>query len=571
MERGDGDRLVESVRRTGARARWVRAVERVASAGLGLVALGAIVAAARSLLWPRGDLDPALVGLPRAAILCAAASLLATLAYAAWVYWRARPAPLSSARTIDAHLGLADVIASALAFRDEGTPGPAAALTRQRADAGLAGFDPRAAIPGPRLRPRPRRLALATLAVGAGLALGTLDSTVVAALVAPPTPSERRAADALEEAARELEAEAEERAREEASRARPPDPSRRDDDRALAAQARQVAAATRRGDRDAALRALRELEAGRERESRRARRDHERLSSLASALGAPARPSGRDRTPSAAERAREMERLLRRREEEPASLRPEAQREAERERMLDRLERAAQRARQRGEDALSEALRRAAQALGARDDAGAAEAMQQASQALEQMEAELAEARIMLARRARLAERAGDAERALQMARMGRDGEGDEADAMMLGEHGRGGEDAEGPSPGGRALSATIMNRLTALGLAQGPSDDPRGPGGPRRTGAPQPRLDPQGDAHARSQVDGVGEQAIAVLEGLGRNGDPTTELRDVYPTYGVQVEEALADERVPAARRRTVRRYFESIRPDADREEEPR
>ncbi len=197
--------------------------------------------------------------------------------------------------------------------------------------------------------------------------------------------------------------------------------------------------------------------------------------------------------------------------------------------------------------------------------------MERAAGSLEQLEARLAEARLALARRAELAERAGAAERALQLARMGRDGE--EADGLLLGEEG----DGEGPPGGeegagaGRRLSDTILHRLTALGLAQGPSTDPRGPGGPRRTGAPERALPTQGDAHARSHVDAVGERAIAVLEGLGRNGDPTAELREVYPSYGVQVEEALADERIPAARRRTVRRYFESIRPEADREEEPR
>ena len=64
---------------------------------------------------------------------------------------------------------------------------------------------------------------------------------------------------------------------------------------------------------------------------------------------------------------------------------------------------------------------------------------------------------------------------------------------------------------------------------------------------------------------------AVAALEGLGRSGDPSEALREVYPRYGVDAEEALASERIPAARRRTVRRYFESIRPDQDREEVPR
>ncbi|MCB9598133.1 MAG: hypothetical protein H6719_35800 [Sandaracinaceae bacterium] len=557
------------MRRTGARAHRMRALERGARASLGLVAAGAALAATRALVWPRGDVDAALVGLPRAAALFGIGALATAFAVGLWAWRRSRVGALAAATTIDDHLGLADVVSSAYAFDVGGDPAPAAALARRRAHEVLRGYDPRQAVPRPRLRPRWRRVAIGAALAASGLGLGTLDSTVVAALVSPPTAAERVAAESLEAAAEALEAEVPEPTREhpaQADRTTPRDPSR-DDDRAVAAQARQAAAATRRGDRDAALRALRQMDAARGRSTRRARQSTDRLSALASALGAPPR-AGRDAVPTASERAQELARLLQRRQEPQDEERAE-ERERERRRTLDRLERSANRAQQAGQDDLARALERAAAAMAAGQDDQAGQAMEQAARALERMEAQLAETRMALLRQANLAEEAERAERALQLGRMGRGDE--EPDAMMLGGDEPGAEGAPMPGEGGRQLSETLMNRLTALGLARGPSDDPRGTGGRSRTGRARAALPTHGDALTRSEVNGVGERAIAALEGLGANGEPTTELRDVFPSYGVQVEEALADERVPAARRRTVRRYFESIRPDADEEEEPR
>ncbi|MBX3272646.1 MAG: hypothetical protein KF729_20465 [Sandaracinaceae bacterium] len=576
MEREGGDRLVESVestrvraRRVGALARWLDAMP---YAALG----GAALAAARGLVWPSGALDPALAGTPRAAILSACGAL-ATAAIAALVaYRRARMPPLAAARAIDAHLGLTDVVASGHALSRDAAPGPAAALAIERARRAVSALDPAAVFPVTAPSWRPRRALLGALALVVGVAIGTLDGAVVSALVTPPTPEERAAAEALEAAARALEEEIE--AREE-TRAPRPDPARTPDperaaDRALAAQARAAAAAAQRGDRDAALSALRAIEAAREGARERARSTRDSLAALASALGAPPRATGSEATPTAADQARELARLLRPRADEvdPAT---DAQRRAEERRALERLERAAERAARRGEDGLAEALRRARDALSGGDRDGAAQALEGAAGALDQLEDALAEARSALARRASLDALAAEVERTLQLARLGREtDEGEDADAFLDPRRGSGGPPSEGASSGtgARPLSAAILDRLTALGLAEGPTVSPRGSGGgPRRTGRPERAVPVERAAHAPSHVERAGTRAVAALEGLGRSGDPSEALREVYPSYGVDAEEALASERIPAARRRTVRRYFESIRPDQDREEVPR
>ena len=46
------------------------------------------------------------------------------------------------------------------------------------------------------------------------------------------------------------------------------------------------------------------------------------------------------------------------------------------------------------------------------------------------------------------------------------------------------------------------------------------------------------------------------------QRGDDGRAFRDVFPSYESAVEDGLKDERVPAARRGAVRRYFSAIRP---------
>lgn len=244
--------------------------------------------------------------------------------------------------------------------------------------------------------------------------------------------------------------------------------------------------------------------------------------------------------------------------------------------MLERLERARERAEAQAgregatNDALDEALQRAIEALSEGDREAAAAALDRLAAQLRRMEGALERGRATRARVAGVSEQAEALARALQRARMGQDGESGEGASMAAGEGEGDGEGQGEGTPGGegRTLSAAIANRLAALGLARSPATS--GPGGSLRArGRALDALPTHGDAHARSQVNGEGREAIAAVAGVGANGEPTTEYRDVYPSYGVRVEEALSDERIPAARRRVVRRYFESIRPDAPGEPE--
>lgn len=537
--------LARVVERTRRRMRWQSALATAAKLAPLVIALAAIAAASRALLWPTGADDVPLAGLPRALALFGLA-LVASGAVVWTVAWRrARPSGLAASMRIDEHLELEDVVASAWAFANARARGVAAQIAIVRGERAIASFDPRAALPTPRLLPRASRALLASITVALALAIGTLDATLVGALVSPPTVNERAAASALEREARRLERQPAENESAAARRAR----------REAASRARQIARAARRGDRGAALAALRALDAPRQERIARVRQQDRELASLASSIGAPRAAGSPGARPDAASQAREAASLLRREAREGAARDPERDR-----RMLERLQRAAQRAEQRegARSELAQALNQARSALSQGDREAASQALERAAQALERMGVSLEEARAALARQAQLHQAAGELERALQRGQLGQ-GEG-EAEAWMEGE---GGQEGEGQGEG-RTLSSALSDRLAALGLAQSPGIA-RGGGSSRSRGRPAPGLAPARDLRSPSEIrgDGVGPRAVAAVRGMGANGEPTTEYRDVYPAYGVRVEEALADERIPPARRRVVRRYFESIRPE--------
>lgn len=548
---------------------------------------GAILAASRAFIWPSALEDAPLAGLPRAAAIFAfaASASLAIIALASRL--RLRLSKIEVARRIDEHLELAEVVASALAFAsypERSVPEDAAVERGARA---LEGFDPVRAFPRQRWRPSPRRTLAAVAIAMSALVLGTLDSRVLTVLLEPPTRDEVEAAQALERAADELER-AEARAEEERRARAGSDGERSESERSsheasesqhgarTAARAREVAQRTRGGDRQAAMRALRGLSRRHRERAAHARRRSRQLAAMGRSLGArPPQPQRGERSGERADSnsvaASERARLLARRLEERAQ-NPSAPRDrgAER-RMLDRLQRSAQRAARMGleNQRLERALERAAQAIAEGREADAAEPLQVSAQELARLERALEEGRVALAREGRVAEAAGRLERALQRQRLGREGESDAGAGeareglARAGSESGGREGSEG-SGAGRQLSSAIANRLAALGLARAPSAGTLDQGSNPRRGRALDALPAHGESHARSQVSGSGGQAIAAVRGLGADGTPTTEYRDVYPTYGVQVEEALADERIPASRRRVVRRYFESIRPGA-------
>lgn len=123
----------------------------------------------------------------------------------------------------------------------------------------------------------------------------------------------------------------------------------------------------------------------------------------------------------------------------------------------------------------------------------------------------------------------------------------------------------EAPGESGpRTLSSALASRLAALGLAEGSSATGGGRRSNPRAGGTQRGPSVERRSHSRSRVTGNAGEAVAAISGVGAAGDATTAYRDVFPDYGVQVEEALHAEGIPAARRAVVRRYFESIRPPA-------
>ena len=562
-----------------AREGWRRHAGRV-------VVLAALLGAARPLLWPLGDADPLWLGLPRALGLAFGALTLGALCV--FLLARRRPAPLAAARAIDGALERPEVVASGWALEGEGG---FVALARRRAEDAVAGFDARAAFPLPAVRPRARRLLGAVgLFTLAGL-VGAWDPALGRVLVAPPTEAELAGAAALERAAEALEAAGAEDARREVAageenrqpaaagegeRERAGEARERDAREApdagrspLAEQAHRIARELARGRREAALARLGELRRGAERRDARRAAERQAMRRLARRLGAGRSDEGAGRGAARSDSAEQRMRLLARRLREPSEAPLSAR---ERERTLERLSRAAAAARRSGRELeapaqrrLAEALERAAAALTAGDDARAAEALERAAARA----ARLGEARAREARAAealaRLLERAGALERAVQLAMMGRDGEGEgEGPGLALGD-GAGGEGAgEGGQDARRGLAAGLAARLAALGLAEGPAAA-GGPGrrGPGSGSARASGLEARGDLHARSVIR-EGERAVQALRGLGAGGEAETGYADVYPGYGAIAEEALAREDVPAARRAAVRAYFEAIRPGA-------
>jgi tetratricopeptide (TPR) repeat protein len=493
-------------------------------------------------------------------------------AVATWLLARRRPSALVAARALDEALGLPDVVASGISLHADTE---FETLARRRAADAVAGRDAVTLLPHPRQRVRLGRGALATLALTLAALAGAYEPALVQVLTAPPTIAELDAADALAEAARSLGGESDEREepREERDEAAP---EAGHQEREVEALARSVQRALARGDRDRALERLAELRRSVD-ERRAGARSLDRLADrLARHLeptpgttpsSSSASPSASPRTSPRAQTAEERMRLLARRVREASASPMTAQ---ERERTLERLARTADEARRGGgrdAEQLAEALSRAQAALGDGRMEEAARALEEAAARSERLSEERERAMRDAEALARLLERAGTLERAMQLARLGESGEALAGLSMSLGDGEGEGEGGTETGAGGRGLAEGLAARLAALGLAEGPPGVGHGPGrrgGDRRTD--RAGLPTHGDVHARSQVR-EGERAVGVLEGLGQNADAERGYADVYPSYGAVAEDALANERVPAARREAVRRYFEAIRPGAERD----
>lgn len=541
--------------------------------GRWVVAAGVALALTRPLAWPlRGDV-PLTAGLPRAALLFALGALAAALGLVIAGRLR-RPSSLGAARALDEALGLDEVIASGHAFAEAKRDEPVALLARERATKAARGADVPKLFPLPSMMPRGRVLAGAALALVGALSAGAYDPALVAALAAPPTGFEIDAAQELDRAAASMDPKKDEKKAAEApSRDRSTGKSEALRE-AMAAQAKDAARAAKRGDRKGALDKLDAIRNAGEARSAEASALRDALKRVAEALARPSneRGQGKSGRPQASEEMRLLADKMRSQESSGPS-------KEEQDRMLERLERAADeasRAMGKNQDAsrAAQGMKQAAAALSRGDREAAASLLAQAIEHMKKVEAEREAAASDAKAVMEMLERAGLLERAVQAALVHGDKKGEGAGEGKDGKDGKGkgegseGKDGEGEGQGqgkGNAQSwkEALAARLAVLGLNQKGDPSPGGTGGhiPNRGRSKRDPIDPSGSIKAHSQV-GEGQRAIQAIQGLGKGSEPPASYREVFPSYDAAVEEGLADERIPAARRRAVRRYFETIRP---------
>ena len=546
----------------------------------------AILAALRPLLSPLGDDAPLYLGLVRAAILAIVA--FAVVAYALLIVGRhRRPTDLGAARAIDEALGLSEVVGSGFAFERDGRAEASVLVARRRADAAVKGLQVDAAFPLPSLRPAPRRLAQASIGLAAALTLGAYDPVLAGALISPPTEDERAAAADLDTAAQALAA----------ALTPPADPTHPETPKSGAAKeedkkgpsagpklvekAREAAKAARRGDRQGALGKLDSLRTDGRKQAARAADLKAALRQIADALDPPkgGGRSGAARALDPSAKAADLMRLLAKKmrsTEDAASETKESQ-----ERTLDRLSRAGDEARKAAGDkgekgdgkSAAESLSRAAEALSRGDREAAAKMLDQAAERADAMERDRAEATAEAEAIAEMLEKSGILEEAIEMAMLGRESQGKPGEGLAMGEgEGKGGEGEGGDKPGkgsgrsagkkGLDLRRALASRLAAIGFGDEPGAGVDGGGSiPDRHRTKREAIEIKSSLRAPSEV-GEGERAIQAIQGLGKGSEAPAAYREVFPSYDAAVEEGLADERIPAARRAAVRKYFQSIRP---------
>jgi hypothetical protein len=570
----DGEqRTFPAVARARARLARIAGRELLIRRAWWVVGAGAAAAVLRPVVWKLGVTTPLWAGFGRAVGLFAAGSAVAAAAFL--IAGRRRgPSDIGAARAVDESLGLSEVVASGFAFERDGRDEPLTVLARRHAAEAVASLRVDTLFPLPSLRPAWRSLGRFTLAAALAIGIGAYDRLLLAALLSPPTMTERDAASDLEEAAAELA-----RQIAPAKTAEPRDPRAPGRDRTgekgspngptLADKAREAAQAARRGDRKGALEKLDDLRAGAGKQAARANEIGAALKRLAQALDPPKGKEGSPASSKAADpsaSAEESMRLLAKKMRSPEGAGGEGG--ESKERMLERLERAGEEARRAaagGKDpdasAAARALSKAAEALNRGDREAAAKALDEAASRAAAMEEARAMAMGEAMAIAEMLERSGALERAIQMALLGREGKGDK---MALGK-GEGGKDGKGGNGEGNGeLRAAIMARLAAMGLSDRSNDASNGSGPhiPDRHRSRREGLVATGSVRAPSQVT-EGARAIQAINGLGRGTNPPASYREVFPSYDAAAEEGIADEQIPAQRRAAVKRYFQAIRPD--------
>lgn len=574
------------------------------------VGAGAALAACRPLVWRLSEDAPLWLGAGRALGLFAAGSAVAAAAILT-IGRRRGPTAIGAARAVDEATGRAEVITSGYAFAAANRGEPMEMIARRRAAQAAAGVKVRAIFPLPSLRPSARGAGAFALAAILAIGAGGYERGLAAALLAPPTAGENVAARALEDAAAAIAAQDPKQAKDPAPE-RPAPKREKSDDKlssagpALAEKARDAARAARRGDRRGALEKIEEMRSLGQQKAARAGDIGKALRKVAEALAPPggekqaAGKGGSDAAATPSPDAAESMRLLA--EKMKSKDGGAGDGAMSQERVLERLDRAAEEARRsagegREANEAARSLSRAAQELRRGDREAASQALAQAAEHAAAMAQERAAAAAEAQALMDLLEKSGALSRAIQMAMLGQggdqqgegmamaggqdgDGEGENEGGAGegSGKSGKGGKPGEGSGAGsasgekggGSAASAlrrAILARLAAVGVAAAPEEgsgasNGSGPHMPDRHRSKRSAIAVSGAIHAPSQV-GEGPRAIQAINGLGRGTEPPAAYREVFPTYDAAAEEGLADERIPAARRASVRRYFKAIRPE--------
>jgi hypothetical protein len=587
-----GDRqLIEAVADARARLRRIAGRELLRRRAAWVLGAGAALGACRPILLRLHEDAPRWIAVERAAGLVAAGSALAALFVVVWGRSRRGPSELGAARAVDQALGLPEVVASGLAFGRAGNDEPFALLARRRAHAAIASLRVAPMFPLPSLVPTWRSAGRFAACALLAVLVGSYDRGLLQALLAPPTASERAAAAELEQVVTELTSQLD-ATKKDVGREHSTTRDKTDDrggqrGPSLSEMAREAARAAKRGDRKGALEKLDGMRTRGADEAARAGEIGATLRKLAEALGSePTKTGASDgaRANQGAASASESMRLLAKKMRSGEAANGSEQ-DADK-RTLERLERAGDEARRaaasgKNPDAseAARALSRAAEALKKGDREAAARELEQAADRAASMEEQRSAMAAEAMAVAEMLERSGALERAIQMALLGREGSGKGSgkgngkgdDGLALGdERGSGdkgdksGQGRQGEGSAGAALRAAIMARLAAMG-ATDPDGDPgtgSGPHIPDRKRARREALVASGSLQAPSQVN-EGERAIQAIKGLGKGTEPPASYREVFPAYDAAAEEGMADERIPAATRGAVRRYFRSIRPE--------
>lgn len=517
-------------------------------------------AALRGFVWPLGE--ALATRAPVRALIVGGSGAVFAVAVLVVLAYRRRPSLLGAARSLDAALGVEEVVASGFAFERDARKEPMTEVAKLRAVEATTGVDLKTLLAWAPPRPMPRRVRAVAMGVAVlGLVAGALDPALIERWRHPVTASEVNAAGEVERAA----------AAARAATAKEADPSAKENKTAaaLAEAARRAAAAARRGDRKRSLEALDELRAAARalaaqrsssekalrdlREELDPRREHDPMHAREG------RPSA-----SASEAARKMLSDLSSPSGGAESVRKMAERlaRAERGARAGREAAAAEAGKSGAQDPrwtrMEEALREAREAAERGDREGAKRALERAEREMSSLEGEARSEGARAERR--LLREASALDRSLRSGMRGerapgpRDGEADDGD---------GDGEGDGKKPGDRGGRGKAQARRDpGAGGAEGPGGE-----GDRTPGADSRTVHVGDSLQARGEIR-EGERAISAMQGVGKGGDPRP-YREIFPSYDSAVEDGLREDLVPAARRAVVRRYFSLIRPGDEPETE--